>query len=78
MPLSHGAVLHFVRCAGCGEVQSDVKVHASPARLEETPIFVLCEPCYVAIRTGYQRDRDRRMSPARSYLNDLKDLDLNG
>lgn len=53
-------VLLFVRCAGCGERLSDVKLVASPARLEEQPVFVLCEPCYVHIRRGYQRDRDRR------------------
>jgi hypothetical protein len=49
-----------VRCAACGDVIPGVRLVADPGELEEHPVFVLCEQDYILIRSGYQRDRDRR------------------
>lgn len=49
-----------IKCAACRDTIPELRLLADPAHLEEHPAFVLCEPCYIHIRTGYQRDRDRR------------------
>lgn len=53
-------VKHLVKCAGCGELQVGYQLEAERKTLEDRMIFVLCEPCYIHIRKGYQRDRDLR------------------
>lgn len=52
-------MLLWVKCAGCGDSLLP-KLEVDHEQLERQPVFVLCQECYVHIRLGYQRDRDRR------------------
>lgn len=55
----------MTRCDGCNDVLPVRVLHLETRlpelRADDPPrVFVLCTECYVHIRTGYQRDRDRR------------------